>query len=102
MRIIPLSECAFTIDKTKEFIPFDLATDDLQARATGSLLVEIQPFLIVPDRAVLLLATGLGFDEEFVTMSHQLGNRSGSQPQPILMDLNLFWHPNTHLFVRSA
>jgi len=63
MRIIPLSEGAFTIDKTKEFIPFDLATDDLQARATGSLLVEIQPFLIVTDRDVLLLDTGLGFEE---------------------------------------
>jgi hypothetical protein len=63
MRIIPLSEGAFTIDKTKEFIPFDLATDDLQARTTGSLLVEIQPFLIVTDRDVLLLDTGLGFEE---------------------------------------
>ena len=63
MRIIPLSEGAFTIDKTKEFIPFDLATDDLQARTAGSLLVEIQPFLIVTDRDVLLLDTGLGFEE---------------------------------------
>jgi glyoxylase-like metal-dependent hydrolase (beta-lactamase superfamily II) len=63
MRIIPLSEGAFTIDKTKEFIPFDLATDDLQARTTGSLLVEIQPFLIVTDRDVILLDTGLGFEE---------------------------------------
>ena len=63
MRIIPLLEGAFTIDKTKEFIPFDLATDDLQARTAGSLLVEIQPFLIVTDRDVLLLDTGLGFEE---------------------------------------
>ncbi len=63
MRIIPLSEGAFTIDKTKEFIPFDHSKDDLQARATGSLLVEIQPFLVITEKDVLLLDTGLGFEE---------------------------------------
>ena len=62
MRIIPLSEGAFTVDKTKEFIPFDHATDDLQERATGSLLVEIQPFLVITEKDVLLLDTGLGFE----------------------------------------
>jgi hypothetical protein len=35
MRIIPLSEGAFTIDKTKDFLPFNQATDNLQARTTG-------------------------------------------------------------------
>lgn len=64
MRIIPLSEGAFTIDKTKEFVPFNPDTDDLQARPTGSLLVEIQPFLIVTSKDVLLLDTGLGFENE--------------------------------------
>jgi glyoxylase-like metal-dependent hydrolase (beta-lactamase superfamily II) len=64
MRIIPLSEGAFTIDKTKEFIPFNQETDDLQARPTGSLLVEIQPFLIVTSKDVLLFDSGLGFEGE--------------------------------------
>ena len=44
MKIIPLSEGAFTIDKTKQFVPFNKDEDDLQQRSTGSLLVEIQPF----------------------------------------------------------
>ena len=44
MKIIPLSEGAFTIDKTKVFIPFNKEKDDLQDRALGSLLVEVQPF----------------------------------------------------------
>ena len=61
MRIVPLSEGAFTIDKTKDFLPFDPAKDDLQKRATGSLLVEIQPFLVITEKDVLLLDTGLGF-----------------------------------------
>lgn len=61
MKIIPLSEGSFTIDKTKVFVPFNKESDDLQARAIGSLLVEIQPFVIVTDEDIILLDTGLGF-----------------------------------------
>jgi glyoxylase-like metal-dependent hydrolase (beta-lactamase superfamily II) len=63
MKIIPLSEGVFTIDKTKVFVPFDLDTDDLQKRSTGSLLVEVQPFVVVTSRDILLLDTGLGFSK---------------------------------------
>lgn len=61
MKIIPLSEGRFTIDKTKLFVPFDRDTHDLQERPVGSLLVEIQPFVIITSRDILLLDTGLGF-----------------------------------------
>jgi glyoxylase-like metal-dependent hydrolase (beta-lactamase superfamily II) len=61
MKIIALSEGSFTIDKTKVFIPFEKEKDDLQSRATGSLLVEIQPFVIITDKDLILLDTGLGF-----------------------------------------
>lgn len=64
MRIIPLSEGAFTIDATKIFIPFDKLTDDLQLRPRGSLLVEIQPFAIILESDILLIDTGLGFMQE--------------------------------------
>ncbi len=46
MQIIPLSEGSFTIDKTKIFLPFDVEDDQLQSRPTGSLLVEVQPFVV--------------------------------------------------------
>ena len=59
-KIIPLSEGAFTVDGTKTFIPFDEARDDLAARPRGSLLVEIQPFLLVTARDCILIDTGLG------------------------------------------
>ena len=59
MKIIPLSEGAFTVDKTKQFIPFDLEKDKLEERNVGSLLVEIQPFVIVTSKDILLLDTGL-------------------------------------------
>ncbi|MGI8581438.1 MAG: MBL fold metallo-hydrolase [Chitinophagaceae bacterium] len=61
MKIIPLGEGTFTVDKTKQFIPFDLEKDKLQERNVGSLLVEIQPFVIVTSKDILLLDTGLGF-----------------------------------------
>lgn len=64
MQVIPLSEGAFTIDKSKVFVPFEKDKDDLQSRNVGSLLVEIQPFVIVTSKDVLLLDTGLGFSKE--------------------------------------
>ena len=70
MKIIPLSEGAFTIDKTKLFIPFDTNKDDLQQRSTGSLLVEVQPFAVVTSEDVLLLDTGLGFERDGVLQLH--------------------------------
>lgn len=60
MQIIPLSEGAFTVDASKKFIPFDLEQDQLQQRNRGSLLVEIQPFVIKTVDEILLLDTGLG------------------------------------------
>ena len=39
MKIIPLSEGTFTIDKTKRFVPFDDSEHQLHERPAGSLLV---------------------------------------------------------------
>lgn len=60
MKIIPLSEGSFTIDKTKVFVPFS-ETDELQNRSTGSLLVEVQPFLVIAGNEYILIDAGLGF-----------------------------------------
>jgi glyoxylase-like metal-dependent hydrolase (beta-lactamase superfamily II) len=62
MQVIPLSEGAFTIDKTKLFVPFDTGRDDLQQRPVGSLLVEIQPFVVVTTDDIIVIDTGLGFE----------------------------------------
>ncbi len=61
MKIISLSEGAYTVDRTKVFVPFDETTDEIRNRPAGSLLVEIQPFLVITSRDVLLFDTGLGF-----------------------------------------
>lgn len=61
MRIYPLSEGSFTIDHSKVFVPFDTATHNLQQRPKGSILVEIQPFVVVTDNDIILFDTGLGY-----------------------------------------
>ncbi len=71
MKIIPLSEGTFTIDKTKLFVPFDEASHNLQDRPVGSLLVEIQPFVIITSKDILLLDTGLGFEKNGTLQLHQ-------------------------------
>jgi glyoxylase-like metal-dependent hydrolase (beta-lactamase superfamily II) len=72
MQIIPLSEGAFTIDTTKQFIPFDVEKDDLQQRTIGSLLVEVQPFCVVTKKDILLIDAGLGFSNKDGTLQiHQ-------------------------------
>ena len=63
MRIIPLSEGSFTIDKSKLFVPFDIEKDKLHERNSGSLLVEVQPFVVISSEDILLLDTGLGFEK---------------------------------------
>lgn len=84
MKIIPLSEGSFTIDKTKVFVPFDEAVDVLKSRPPGSLLVEVQPFVVVTSKDVLLLDTGLGFsDEQGVMQIHKNLRDAGIDPGSI-------------------
>jgi glyoxylase-like metal-dependent hydrolase (beta-lactamase superfamily II) len=73
MKIIPLSEGSFSIDKTKLFVPFE-----------GSLLVEVQPFVLVTTEDVLLLDTGLGFaNEKGVLQIHQNLMDAGINPSEV-------------------
>ena len=91
--IIPLSEGSFTIDKTKLFVPFNTNTDDLQERPVGSLLVEVQPFVVRTAEDVLLLDTGLGFkNEEGVLQIHQNLLNANVNPSSITMVLMTHLH----------
>lgn len=84
MKIIPLSEGAFTIDTTKQFIPFNKDEDDLQARSVGSLLVEIQPFCIVTKNDIILIDAGLGFsNKEGSLQIHQNLLDNGINPMDV-------------------
>jgi len=83
MKIIPLSEGAFTIDKTKLFVPFDTEKDDLQQRPVGSLLVEVQPFAVVSAEDVLVLDTGLGFETDGELQIHRNLRAAGIDPAKV-------------------
>ena len=84
MKIIPLSEGAFTIDKTKVFIPFNKEKDDLQERALGSLLVEVQPFCVITKKDILIIDTGLGFcNRDGVLQIHQNLIDNGIDPMDV-------------------
>lgn len=92
MKIIPLSEGSFTIDQTKLFVPFDEEKEDLQSRSRGSLLVEIQPFLIVTSKDVLLMDTGLGFSKDGVMQIHKNIRDAGIDPDSITKVLMTHLH----------
>ena len=83
MRVIPLSEGTFTVDKTKLFVPFDEKEHQLKNRPAGSLLVEVQPFAIVGKKDVLLLDTGLGFKKNKELQLHQNLQANGINPDAV-------------------
>lgn len=92
MRIIPLSEGSFTIDQSKLFVPFDESTDSLQQRNAGSLLVEVQPFVIVTSNDILLLDTGLGFESNGTLQIHENLIKNGIQPSSVTKVLMTHLH----------
>ena len=83
MKIIPLSEGAFTIDKSKLFVPFDTGLDDLQERPAGSLLVEIQPFAVITTDDIIVIDTGLGFRKDHELQIHANLLKAGIQPDKV-------------------
>lgn len=84
MTIHPLSEGSFTIDQSKQFVPYDPAQDQMNTRSRGSLLVEVQPFVVVTRKDVLLLDTGLGFVERDGSLQiHHNLVRAGINPMDV-------------------
>jgi glyoxylase-like metal-dependent hydrolase (beta-lactamase superfamily II) len=92
MQIIPLSEGRFTVDASKKFIPFN-ESDSLNERTKGSLLVEIQPFVVVTSHDVILLDTGLGFsDAQGNLQIHANLIKAGINPMDITLVLMSHLH----------
>lgn len=82
--IIPLSEGIFTIGFDKIFHPFNPEVDELNSRSTGSLLVEVQPFLIHLNNEFILLDTGLGFkNEQGELQIHANLRKNGIEPTQV-------------------
>jgi glyoxylase-like metal-dependent hydrolase (beta-lactamase superfamily II) len=82
--IHPLSEGSFTIDKTKVFVPFDETQHQLNDRPIGSLLVEIQPFLVKTSKDLLLLDCGLGYNGPSGHLQlHENIRKAGYEPEQV-------------------
>ncbi len=64
MSVFSLPEGSYTIAHDKIFVPFNPETDRMKDRP-ASLLVEIQPFLVVLPEELLLCDTGLGYTDEY-------------------------------------
>lgn len=80
-KVFPLSEGVFTVGHDKQFVPFSIESDELTDRPTGSLLVEILPFLVVTKKDLVLLDTGLGFANEDGTLQiHANLRKIGYEP----------------------
>lgn len=79
--IFPLSEGIFTIGHDKNFVPFNMEEDELNDRPIGSLLVEVQPFLIVTAKDLIVMDTGLGFkNADGVMQIHDNIRKCGYEP----------------------
>ena len=92
MKIYPLSEGSFTIDKTKVFVPFDDEEHELDERSKGSLLVEVQPFLVVTSRDIILLDAGLGFSKNGSPQIYQNLEKIGFRPGQVTKVLMTHLH----------
>lgn len=80
-QIFPLSEGVFTIGHDKDFVPFNVEKDELNDRPTGSLLVEVQPFLVVTSKDLIVFDTGLGFkNADGVMQIHENIRNCGYEP----------------------
>ncbi|MFM7839838.1 MAG: MBL fold metallo-hydrolase [Chitinophagaceae bacterium] len=83
MKVIPLQEGQFTIDQSKQFIPVANRREQSGPLPGGSLLVDIQPFVVVTEKDILLLDTGLGLEEQGALQLHHHLLDQGIQPAQV-------------------
>jgi glyoxylase-like metal-dependent hydrolase (beta-lactamase superfamily II) len=90
IQVYTLSEGSYSVDITKKFIPFDPTKDNPKDRP-ASLFVHVQPFLVKTKQHLLLIDTGLGYnDNEGKFILHQNIRNAGFDPDDI--DLVLMSH----------
>ncbi|WP_437922282.1 MBL fold metallo-hydrolase [Sphingobacterium sp. LRF_L2] len=78
-----LYEGSFSVDASKEFVPFDAKKDDPLSRK-GAIFVHVHPFLIVGDDGLILCDTGLGFrtDDGELLIHHNI-RQLGFEPEDV-------------------
>lgn len=81
--IVALFEGSYSVDATKKFIPFD-ASIHKKADRPASLFIHVQPFLIKTEKELLVLDTGLGFNNADGNMIiHENIKNAGYHPNDV-------------------
>lgn len=83
MKAIALFEGSYSVDASKKFIPFDSSIDQSSDRP-GSLFIFIQPFLIKTEQDLILIDTGLGYNNiDGNLILHQNIKNAGYEPDEV-------------------
>ena len=83
LQVFTLNEGSYSVDISKKFIPFDPAKDNPKDRP-ASLFIHVQPFLVKTENSLLLLDTGLGYnDENGELILHKNIKEAGFDPDDI-------------------
>lgn len=83
MEILALNEGSYSVDSSKKFIPFDPVIHKTSDRP-GSLFIHVNPFLIKTETELLIIDTGLGFNNEDGNMLiHENIKAAGYHPDDV-------------------
>lgn len=92
MKVFPLFEGSYSVDKTKKFIPFNPSVHEAKDRP-ASLFIFVQPFLVETSDYLIVIDTGLGFKNENGNLViHENIRRLGYDPE----DVNLVLMSHLH------
>lgn len=82
-KVFALNEGFYSVDQSKEFVPFNPSVDDPKSRP-ASIFVHVQPFLVELKNDLILLDTGLGFTNSNGEMIiHENIRKHGYQPEEV-------------------
>lgn len=83
MKVVALLEGSYSVDASKKFIPFNPEIDKVSDRP-ASLFIYIQPFLVKTSTDLILLDTGLGYNnEKGELILHENIKKSGYSPNDV-------------------
>jgi len=83
LKAIALFEGSYSVDASKKFIPFNSFVDKSSDRP-GSLFIFIQPFLIKTEQDLILIDTGLGYNNaDGNLILHQNIKNAGYHPEDV-------------------
>ena len=92
VQVYTLHEGSYSVDATKKFVPFDPAIHSPKDRP-ASLFIHVQPFLVKINDTLVLLDTGLGYNnDEGKLHLHENIKKAGFKPEDVKLVLMSHLH----------